>query len=127
MWPIVINTAQGVRSVDRVWIQVVRTLGGKRRDVLRRAIIPAIVPDVLTGIRVSLGISWIILVPAEMLGVSSGLGYFILDTRDRFEYGELAAAILVIGAVGWASDWAIRKIARTYSWRPDLSDELGKA
>jgi NitT/TauT family transport system permease protein len=123
VWPIVINTAHGVRTVNRNWIRVVRMLGGKHVDVLRRAVVPAIVPDVLNGIRIALGISWIILVPAEMLGVPSGLGYYILDTRDRFNYGELMAVILVIGFLGFLSDACVRLAQRLYSWRPDT--ELG--
>jgi NitT/TauT family transport system permease protein len=119
VWPIVINTAHGVRNVDELWIKVVRMLGGGQWQVLRRAVIPAIIPDVLTGLRISLGISWIILVPAEMLGVSSGLGYFILDTRDRFDYGELMATILVVGFLGFLSDTLIRMAQGMLTWRPE--------
>jgi NitT/TauT family transport system permease protein len=62
----------------------------------------------LTGIRLAIGIIWIVLVPAEMLGVTAGLGYFILDTRDRLAYDELMAAIVLIGALGYALDVAAR-------------------
>lgn len=62
--------------------------------------------DVLTGLRLALTTAWIILVPAEMLGVDSGLGYFILDSRDRFAYSDLVAAIVVIGALGFVLDRA---------------------
>lgn len=117
VWPIVLNTAQGVRNVDQSWIQAVRMLGGGQIDIIRRVIIPAVIPDILTGIRISIGISWIILVPAEMLGVSSGLGYFILDTRDRFEYGELMAAIVAIGFLGYITDYILRLILNYFSWR----------
>lgn len=116
VWPIVINTAHGVRSVEPVWIKVVRMLGGHDGAVLRRAVIPAIIPDMLTGLRISVGVSWIVLVPAEMLGVSSGLGYYILDTRDRFNYGELMAVILVVGFFGFMSDLLIRLAQRQFSW-----------
>ena len=119
VWPIIINTAHGVQNVNAIWIKVVRMLGGRDWAVLRRAVIPAIVPDVLTGLRISLGISWIILVPAEMLGVPSGLGYYILDTRDRFNYGEMTAVILVIGFFGFISDSLLRLIQNKFSWRKD--------
>lgn len=119
VWPIVINTAQGVRGVDPGWIKVVRTLGGGQWDVLRRAIMPAVVPDIITGLRISMGISWVILVPAEMLGVSSGLGYFILDTRDRFAYGELVACILVIGFIGLVLDVALGYVEGALSWKAE--------
>ncbi len=117
VWPIIINTAHGVQSSNSIWVNVVQTLGGDQWQVLRRAVIPAVVPDMLTGFRVSIGISWIILVPAEMLGVSSGLGYYILDTRDRFNYGELMAVILVIGLLGFLSDILVRLLQRRFSWR----------
>jgi NitT/TauT family transport system permease protein len=120
VWPIIINTAHGVRNVNVIWIKVVRMLGGHDWEVLRRAVIPAIIPDVLTGLRISLGISWIILVPAEMLGVPSGLGYYILDTRDRFNYGEMTAVILVIGFLGFISDTLLRIIQTRFSWRKDM-------
>lgn len=120
VWPIMINTVHGVRSVSPIWIKVVRMLGGHHWTVLHRAVIPAIIPDMLTGLRISLGLSWIILVPAEMLGVSSGLGYYILDTRDRFNYGELMAVILVVGFFGFISDVLIRLAQRKFSWRKEL-------
>lgn len=124
VWPITINTAHGVRSVNPIWVRVVRMLGGRQADVLRRAIIPAIVPDMITGLRISIGVSWIILVPAEMLGVSSGLGYYILDTRDRFNYGELMAVILVVGFLGFISDSAVRLVQRHLSWRDEAEHGL---
>ncbi len=124
VWPIIINTAHGVRNVNPLWIKVVRMLGGEHREVLRRAVIPAIIPDMLTGLRISLGISWIILVPAEMLGVSSGLGYYILDTRDRFNYGELIAVILVVGFFGFLSDTLLRLLQQKFSWRKDTEQGL---
>lgn len=124
VWPLIINTAQGVRHVNQVWIKVVRMLGGKNRDILQRAVIPAIIPDMLTGLRISLGISWIILVPAEMLGVSSGLGYFILDARDRFNYGELMAVILIVGFLGYISDTLLRIIQRKLSWRKEVEESF---
>lgn len=69
----------------------------------------------LTGFRLSLGVAWIVLVPAEMLGVSAGLGYFILDTRDRLAYDELMAMILVIGLLGYALDSAARAAWRGWT------------
>lgn len=117
VWPIILNTAHGVHSINPTWIKVLRMLGGNHRDVLSRAVVPAVIPDILAGLRIAIGLSWIVLVPAEMLGVPSGLGYFILDTRDRFSYSELGAVILVIGFLGFASDWIIRLLQRRFSWR----------
>lgn len=124
VWPIIINTAHGVRNVNPVWVKVVQMLGGHHQAVLRRAVIPAIIPDMLTGLRISIGISWIILVPAEMLGVPTGLGYYILDTRDRFNYGELTAVILVVGFFGFMSDTILRLLQHGFSWRKDTEQGL---
>jgi len=107
VWPIVMETHMGVRCVNPLWISVVRTLGGDKWQVLWKVIIPSVFPYVLTGLKMALGISWIILVPAEMLGVSSGLGYYILDCRDRFSYDEMMAIIFVIGFIGLATDSTI--------------------
>ena len=71
-------------------------------------VLPGITADILTGVRLAIGIIWIVLVPAEMLGVSAGLGYFILDARDRLAYNELMAAIVLIGVLGFALDYLAR-------------------
>lgn len=123
LWPILINTANGVRNVDITWIRVVRMLGAGRWDVVRRAIIPAVIPDMLVGMRISLGVSWIVLVPAEMLGVPSGLGYYILDARDRFDYSELMALILVVGFLGYLTDTILAAIQRRFSWREEEAEQ----
>lgn len=107
-WPIVINTAAGVAGLDPVWPRVARSLGATHPEVMRHVVWPGIRASVMTGLRVATGLAWVILVPAEMLGVDSGLGYFILDARDRFAYDELTAAILVIGTLGLALDGLAR-------------------
>jgi NitT/TauT family transport system permease protein len=70
----------------------------------------------LTGIRLSIGILWIILVPAEMLGVNTGLGYLILDARDRFAYAEIPAIMLVIGFIGFWLDLSVRRLHARWNW-----------
>jgi NitT/TauT family transport system permease protein len=115
-WPIIINTAHGVLGVEKIWLQVARNAGANEATILRRVVVPAVIPDMLTGLRVAIGVSWVVLVPAEMLGVSAGLGYYVLDTRDRFAYGELVAIILVIGFIGYILDSAVRAAQRRFSW-----------
>ena len=110
MWPIVLNTASGVAGLERGWLLVAHSLGGSRPETLRHVVWPGVRGQVLTGLRLATGLAWIILVPAEMLGVDSGLGYFILDARDRFAYDELVAAIIVIGALGFAIDMIARRL-----------------
>lgn len=110
VWPIVISTAAGVKSVDPRWKLLAKSLGATPIETLITIILPAIQTHVLTGIRVALGIGWVVLVPAEMLGVDNGLGYSILDARDRLEYGEVTAVILVIGFIGFVMDFASRNL-----------------
>lgn len=104
VWPIMLNTAAGVRQLDPRWLQLSQSLSATRWETLRRVVIPGVVGHVLTGVRLAIGILWIVLVPCEMLGVSAGLGYYILDTRDRLAYSELMAMVLLIGVLGFALD-----------------------
>ena len=113
VWPIALNTAAGVRSVDGRWLLVARSLGATRWEAARTVIWPALRPAVRTGMRLAVGLAWVVVVPAEMLGVDSGLGYFVLDTRDRLAYGEMVATILLTGLIGLGLDvlarWALRE------------------
>ncbi len=108
VWPIVLNVAAGIAAIDPQWLTLADSLGANRRERLWHVIVPAIASHLLTGIRLAIGLIWIVLVPAEMLGVNAGLGYFILDTRDRMAYGELMATILFIGLLGFILDWLAR-------------------
>jgi len=112
VWPILLNTAEGVRRIDPSWLRLADSLSATRWETLRHVVVPGVLGHVLTGLRLSIGIVWIVLVPCEMLGVSAGLGYFILDTRDRLAYSELMAMVLIIGALGFALDTGARGLSR---------------
>jgi len=129
-WPILMNTQAGVADLDPTWLRVSRSLGATRTETLRHVIWPGVRPNVLTGVRVATGLAWVILVPAEMLGVDSGLGYFILDARDRFAYDELIAAVLAIGLLGLLIDAGARFVLdgrrrRTRGSAPSLGSAGG--
>ncbi|HEX4358565.1 MAG TPA: ABC transporter permease [Pseudonocardia sp.] len=113
IWPVVLNTAAGVRAVDPGFPLVARSLGATRLEILRTVVLPASRAHVLTGVRLALGIGWVVLVPAEMLGVTSGLGYEILNARDQLAYDQVMAVILVIGLLGYLLDalarWTLRE------------------
>lgn len=109
IWPIVLNTAQGVRGIDHGFLLVARSLGASGRETFSTIIVPAVRPHLLTGVRLALGIGWVVLVPAEMLGVTSGLGYQILNSRDQLAYDQVVAVILVIGLLGYLLDVLARK------------------
>ncbi|WP_462418785.1 ABC transporter permease [Kytococcus sp. Marseille-QA3725] len=110
VWPIVLNTAHGIRTLPPSWTAAARTLGASRGELLRTVVWPGIRPQVLNGIRLALGIAWVVLVPAEMLGVRSGLGYEILNARDRLAYDEMLVVILLIGLVGMLVDLAAQRL-----------------
>lgn len=112
IWPIMINTAAGVRAINPYHWQVAQTLGATRLEAIRTVLLPGIRPHVITGVRLALGIAWVVLVPAEMLGVNSGLGYEILNARDRLAYDEMLVVILVIGLLGIVLDSATKVLLR---------------
>ncbi|GAB3624741.1 ABC transporter permease [Mariniluteicoccus endophyticus] len=111
VWPVLVATADAVRAVDPAHRQTARLLGATRAEVLRDVVVPSIRPAVLAGVRQAIGLAWVVLVPAEMLGVTSGLGYQILNAKDQLAYHHVTALILVIGTLGFTIDacarWAL--------------------
>lgn len=116
IWPILFSTAQGVRRIDPLWFKVAKNLGADGLQMLRRIILPAIGQDIFAGIRLAVGVAWIVLVPAEYLGVTSGLGYAINDARDTLEYDTLAAMVVVIGVIGFFLDGICVSLIKRFSW-----------
>ncbi|WP_394062846.1 ABC transporter permease [Alcaligenes sp. WGS1538] len=110
VWPVLLNTASGVRHLNPRWLMLGRSLAATRLETLFHLVLPGIVGSVLTGSRLAIGVLWIVLVPCEMLGVSAGLGYLVLDTRDRMAYSELMAVIVLIGLIGYVLDSALRAL-----------------
>ena len=117
VWPVTFSTAAGLRKLDPQWFKVARNLGADPRHILVTLIAPAIATDILTGIRLALGVAWIVLVPAEFLGVTSGLGYAINDARDTLSYDKLAATVIIIGIIGFGLDAVFLGLIRRFSWR----------
>lgn len=117
VWPIVFGTAHGVQRIDPNWFSVAKNLGADGFQMLRRVIMPAIAQDVFAGIRLAIGVAWVVLVPAEYLGVTSGLGYAINDARDTLDYDSLAAIVVVIGIIGYLLDAIAVLLIKRYSWR----------
>lgn len=116
VWPVVFATAAGLAKVDPAWFKVARNLGAKPWHMLTQIILPAIAFDVLTGIRLALGVAWIVLVPAEFLGVTSGLGYSIADARETLSYDHLTAMVLVIGMFGYLLDSSCVLLIKRFGW-----------
>jgi nitrate/nitrite transport system permease protein len=112
VWPMLINTAFGVASVRREWINVARTL---EVGPLRRAltvVLPAAAPTILTGMRISIGIAWLVIVAAEMLVGGTGIGYFVWNEWNNLSISNVIIAILVIGLVGMVFDQLLARATR---------------
>ena len=103
LWPMLINTAFGVASVRKEWLNVARTLevGAVRRP--SRVILPAAAPTIITGMRISIGIAWLVIVAAEMLVGGTGIGYFVWNEWNNLSITNVITAILLIGLVGMAA------------------------
>jgi NitT/TauT family transport system permease protein len=99
--PVILNTTIGVSNINPQWIKMAMNQGAGSYQLIRTIVIPASLPHMFTSLRLALGVAWIVLVPAEFLGVSSGLGYLINDARDTMEYDKLMAMIIAIGILGF--------------------------
>jgi nitrate/nitrite transport system permease protein len=116
LWPMLINTAFGVAGVRREWLNVARTL---EVGVFRRVftiILPAAAPTILTGMRISIGIAWLVIVAAEMLVGGTGIGYFVWNEWNNLSITNVITAILVIGVVGMALDLILARLTRAVTF-----------
>lgn len=104
MWPTVINTAVGVRNINTDYLNVGRVLRLSRWKMLRKVIIPATLPYLFTGYRLSLGIAWLVIVAAEMLTGAPGVGGFLWQEYNSLVYSHIILAIITIGVVGFLLD-----------------------
>jgi nitrate/nitrite transport system permease protein len=112
VWPMLLNTAFGVAAVREEWINVARTL---EVGTLRRAftvILPAAAPTILTGMRISIGIAWLVIVAAEMLVGGTGIGYFVWNEWNNLSITDVIIAILLIGLVGMLLDQILARFTR---------------
>jgi nitrate/nitrite transport system permease protein len=112
LWPMLINTAFGVAAVRREWLDVARTL---EVGVFRRAftiILPAAAPTILTGMRISIGIAWLVIVAAEMLVGGTGIGYFVWNEWNNLSITNVITAVLMIGVVGMVLDQLLARATR---------------
>ena len=109
-YPIVINTTQGARDVEKNWIRAALMMGASPWDVLRRVVLPAALPSIFTGLRIGLGIGWTAVIVSEMVAVKSGLGYVLWDAYYVGRMDIVIADMVSIGLFGFISDWAIVRL-----------------
>ncbi len=117
IWPMLLNTAFGVASVRREWLNVARTLEAGPWRTAFQVILPAAAPTIMTGARISIGIAWLVIVAAEMLVGGTGIGYFVWNQWNNLNIADIVVAILVIGLVGMMLDQLLGRAARVIAWR----------
>lgn len=119
LWPTIINTAVGVSGVSKDLVNVSRVLRLRWFTHVRRIVVPSAIPMIFTGLRVSLGVAWMVLIAAEMLAQNPGLGKFVWDefqNGSSESLGRIMVAVLVIGFVGFALDRIMLLLQRRVSW-----------
>jgi nitrate/nitrite transport system permease protein len=112
MWPTVINTAVGVRSIPQDYLNVGRVLRLSRVKMLRKVIIPATLPYLFTGWRLSLGIAWLVIVASEMLTGAPGIGGFLWQEYNSLVYSHILLSIITIGLIGFLLDRLMGMVER---------------
>ncbi|WP_026280635.1 MULTISPECIES: nitrate ABC transporter permease [unclassified Thioalkalivibrio] len=118
IWPIVINTAAGVQAIPRDYTNVSQVLRLGRLEAARKILVPATMPYILTGMRLALGIAWMVIVAAEMLTGGVGIGFFIWDEWNNLNVASIIVSIFVIGLVGIALDGAVGLIKKRFDYAP---------
>ncbi len=117
-FPIVTACVSGVANVPSVYRRAGRNFGLSRLQILSRVVFPAALPQILVGLRLALGIAWLVVVAAEMVAVDSGLGYLVIDSRNSGKrYDLVVAAMLLIGVIGLVLDLLFRRLERARSVR----------
>jgi nitrate/nitrite transport system permease protein len=117
VWPMLLNTAFGVSSVRREWLNVARTLECSAWRTATRVILPAAAPTIMTGARISIGIAWLVIVAAEMLVGGTGIGYFVWNQWNNLSLTDIITAILVIGLVGMVLDRLLGALTTAVSYQ----------
>ncbi|HFU77192.1 MAG TPA: nitrate ABC transporter, permease protein [Epsilonproteobacteria bacterium] len=116
IWPIIINTALGVKSVNEDYMNVAKVLRFTPMETVINIILPVAVPYMFTGMRLSLGIAWLVIVAAEMLTGGIGIGFWIWDEYNNLNYHNIIIGIIVVGLVGYLLDFIMGKIADFFDY-----------
>lgn len=117
LWPMLVNTAFGVGSVRQDWLNVARTLEVSRLRTALQVVLPAAAPTIMTGMRISVGIAWLVIVAAEMLIGGTGIGYFVWNEWNNLSISNIICAILFIGLIGMLLDTVLARAARLVSYK----------
>src|SRR5207237_6961422 len=109
-FPVLMNTIAGVRTVDAIYVRAAQNLGAPARTLFWRVLFPGAMPSILSGMRVGIGVAFIVVIVAEMIAVNSGLGYRILEAREFFWRDKTIAGLISIGVIGLAIDTVMARI-----------------
>jgi nitrate/nitrite transport system permease protein len=116
IWPMLINTAVGVQRVPQDYLNVARVLALSEWKIATRILLPAVMPYLLTGVRLSVGTAWLVIVAAEMLTGGVGIGFWVWDEWNNLNVAHIIIAIFVIGLVGLLLEWLLTSVARRFEY-----------
>ena len=116
IWPMIINTAVGVQRIPQDYLNVARVLNLSEWKVFTRILFPAVLPYMLTGVRLSIGVAWLVIVAAEMLTGGVGLGFWVWDEWNNLKVENILIAIIVIGVIGLLLEQALLLLARRWQY-----------
>jgi NitT/TauT family transport system permease protein len=120
VFPMIVQTIVGVHTIEKRYLRAAENFGVARRTLFARVVIPAVLPEILVGMRIGLGVAWLVVVAAEMIALRSGLGYMIMDSRNAGNrYDLVVAGMIIIGLIGLSLDGIMRMLegTRWVRWR----------
>ena len=120
VFPMIVQTASGVHTIERRYLHAAENFGVSRATLFRRVIVPAVLPEIVVGMRIGLGVAWLVVVAAEMIALHSGLGYLIIDSRNAGNrYDLVIAGMIIIGLIGLMLDGLMRLLEglKSVRWR----------
>jgi NitT/TauT family transport system permease protein len=120
VFPMIVQTTAGVHTIEKRYLRAAENFGVSRRTLFKQVVIPAVLPQVLVGMRIGLGVAWLVVVAAEMIALHSGLGYMIMDSRNAGNrYDLVIAGMIIIGLIGLLLDGLMRMLERAkwVRWR----------
>jgi NitT/TauT family transport system permease protein len=122
LFPITTSAIAAVQNIQLVYIRAARNFGITGLELFKKVVFPAALPQILTGLRLALGVAWLVVVAAEMIAVNSGLGYLIIDARNAGKrYDLVVAGMVMIGLIGLGLDWLVRQMEKLDEVRWGLS------
>jgi NitT/TauT family transport system permease protein len=120
VFPLIVQTTSGVHTIDRRYLRAAANFGVPRPVLFRQVVIPAVLPEIIVGMRIGIGVAWLVVVAAEMIALRSGLGYLIMDSRNAGNrYDLVIASMIIIGVIGLLLDGATRLLEQLdiVKWR----------